>query len=243
MTMDQVLDQPHERIFTILFNEEELTWQNIIYDLVHQEGMNPWDIDITKISKKFLERIRALTQLDFRITGKMVLASALLLKLKSNQFFNEDMTVFDQLLSDDDAPLDDLEPGQFYHDEDLDITLFPKTPQPRKRKVSVFDLVKALEHALQVEARRKPVTPRKYEKVEIPEIQVDLDGIMSKLYVRIEKHYAKDQGTLSFDQLCPGDTKIDKVLTFVPLLHLENQQKVDMNQKEHFGEILIHLAG
>ena len=37
-------------------------------------------------------------------------------------------------------------------------------------------------------------------------------------------------------------TKEDKVFTFIPLLHLTNQRKIDLNQENHFGEIEIVLA-
>jgi len=232
---------PDERIFTILFNEEELTWQNIIYDLVKQEGMDPWDIDVSQISKKFLQRLRKLKDLDFRITGKMVFASALLLKMKSNRFMEEDMTYFDQLLAEPDE-FDLLEDDMRAVYDDPDYPLTPRSPQPRKRKVSVFDLVKALEKALQVEARRKPKIKHKPVIMKIPERKVDLGNLMGTMFVKIEKHYKKNDHNLKFEDLVPGQGKMDKVLTFVPLLHLDSQQKVDIKQKQHFGEINIHLT-
>lgn len=47
--------------------------------------------------------------------------------------------------------------------------------------------------------------------------------------------------TLKFTELLPSEKKEDKILTFVPLLHLRNQQKVELHQKIHFGEIDIEL--
>jgi len=48
---------------------------------------------------------------------------------------------------------------------------------------------------------------------------------------------------LTFTQLLPpSGTKEDKIYTFIPLLHLTTQRKVDLSQKEHFGEIEIMLA-
>lgn len=39
----------------------------------------------------------------------------------------------------------------------------------------------------------------------------------------------------------PSQKKEDKIFTFIPLLHLTNQRKVNLEQKEHFGEIEIML--
>ena len=46
---------------------------------------------------------------------------------------------------------------------------------------------------------------------------------------------------LNFSQLLETDSKEDKITTFIPLLHLCNQQKIDINQEEAFGEIKITL--
>ena len=46
---------------------------------------------------------------------------------------------------------------------------------------------------------------------------------------------------LNFSGLLPSDDKLDKVYTFISLLHLKNQKKIDLLQKEHFGEIDIVL--
>jgi chromatin segregation and condensation protein Rec8/ScpA/Scc1 (kleisin family) len=41
--------------------------------------------------------------------------------------------------------------------------------------------------------------------------------------------------------LMPSDNKEDKVYAFIPLLHLTNQGKLDMEQYQPFGEIEIML--
>ena len=47
---------------------------------------------------------------------------------------------------------------------------------------------------------------------------------------------------LTFSQLLPSSaSREDKVYTFIPLLHLDNQRKINMWQREHFGEIGIDL--
>jgi len=145
----------HERIFKILYTEDEVTWQSLLYDLIKKEQMNPWDVNISMLTKKYIETIKKLKELDFRISGKVLLAAAILLNMKSNRLLNEDLSEFDRLLSESEEELIDeldLEEPQRHHDEKY--PLIPRTPQPRKRKVSVFDLVKALEKALEVKQRR-----------------------------------------------------------------------------------------
>jgi len=238
---------PQDRIFSILFKEDELTWKNIIYDLIRVEGMNPWDVDISEISHKFLELLKKLREMDFRISGKVVLASAILLKLKSDRLLEDDIAAFDSLMSSVDDPgelLDELaldEAGP-KRERILAPGLMPRTPQPRKRKVSVYDLIEALEKALEVEWRR-PVYVEPKVKIRMPENFVDMGELIQNVYHKVEAYYCEPAKPrrLTFSELIPSDSKEDKVYTFIPLLHLENQRKVDMYQDVHFGEIEIEM--
>src|SRR3989344_1857421 len=161
-----------DRIFSLLTQQDEITWQTILYDLVRKEGMDPWDVDISLIARRYIELIRKLKEHDFRLSGKVLLAAAILLKLKSSKLVDEDITELDRLIrGEEEGTSDDLlfeEPGAYRREELGDISLMPRTPQPRKRKVSIFDLVKALEKALEVKHRRvhnqmpaQPLAPHK----------------------------------------------------------------------------------
>jgi segregation and condensation protein A len=238
--------KPQDKILSLLFNEDELTWQNIIYDLVRNEGMDPWDIDVSEIAHKFLEMLKKLRDMDFRISGKVVLAAALLLKIKSNLLIDEDITALDILISSADEPeslLDELPAAESSskNSRGSNPKLMPKTPQPRKRKVSVQDLIEALEKALEVQNRRPPVYKQPRVNLLIPKKHLDVGEMINDVYLKVQDYYSKSDSTLAltFTQLVASDSKEDKVFTFIPLLHLDNQRKVDMVQKAHFGEIGI----
>src|SRR3990167_3010217 len=97
--MEQQAIDPHERIFNILLSKaDEVTWQSIIYELVKTEQMDPWDIDISLLTQKYIDMLRTLKEHDFRISGKVLLAAAILLKMKSNKLVGEDLSELDRLL-------------------------------------------------------------------------------------------------------------------------------------------------
>jgi len=235
-----------DKIFNLLFVEDELSWKDMIYALIEQEHMNPWDIDVSLLSQKFLEMLKKLKELDFRISGKMVLASAVLLKMKSDILIDEDIAHFDNMMNgiEENMPLD--EQGLQAYDANGRPQLFPRTPQPRQRKVSIFDLVQALEKALEVENRRKKFKPNMKKLVlKLPEKHFDLGKSMINMYGKVETHYKNKKNKdriLTFDELVVGGSKQDKVLTFIPLLHLDNLRKVDLEQEKHFEEIFVKMA-
>jgi len=239
-----------ERIFELLFDKDEITWQSIILDLIKTEQMDPWDINISLLSKKYLEMLKKLKGLDFRISGKIVLAAAILLRIKSNKLVGEDITELDRLLAGKnleelqedfyDELQNEFEAGQGSTVFDKPL-LTPKTPQPRKRKVSVYDLMDALQKALEVKKRRvmRNIPVR---KMEIPKKSVEITSIIKEVYGKITGFFFKNKSKkLTFTELIPSNSKEDKVLTFIPLLHLTNQRRINLLQKDHFGEIEIIL--
>jgi len=236
--------EAHEQIFEMLFDKDEITWQTILYELIKSEKMDPWDIDVTLLTKKYLEMVQKLKELNFRISGKILLAAAILLRIKSDRLLGKDLDAFDSLFAEpqeDELFFDDmeLEPRKLTEEEKLQ--LIPRVPQPRKRKVSIYDLVNALEQALEVKRRRVFNSIPEYN-IEVPERKRDIGEIIRDLYTRIKDFFKMNSSKrLTFSTLVPSQKKEDKIFTFIPLLHLTNQRKIDLNQKEHFGEIEVLL--
>jgi len=240
----------NDQIFNILFNSDEITWQNMIYDIVSSENMDPWDIDVSMLAQKFLEKLNKLKDMDLKISGKVLLAAAILLRVKSYRFMEEDINALDTLIASANEPEHDgdlFDEMMEYEEGALSLEgrprIYPRTPQPRKRKVSVFDLVNALEKALEVYERRPPKM-KSYPEVKIPEKTLDISRVIKDVYAKIVRHFkskGKEAPKLTFNLLLPENTKEDKVFTFIPLLHLDNQRKIDLIQEYHHGEIFIDL--
>ena len=127
-----------DQVYDLILKEDDISWKTILFDLVKTEQMNPWDINISQMTKKYIETIKKLKELDFRLSGKMLLAAAILLKVKSNKLVGEDIEYLDRLIAQEDEEEltfeEDLQPRS---EEDIPKNLIPRTPQPRKRKVSI----------------------------------------------------------------------------------------------------------
>ena len=238
-----------EKIFQLLVEQNEVSWKSIIFDLIRQENMDPWDINISLLAQKYIVRLKQLKTVDLNVSGKVLLAASILLRVKSKQLVGEDMTEFDRLLSSA-----DVDEGEFYDELEQELRqgeaqgmtetfeLTPRTPQPRKRKVSVYDLVSALERALEVKKRRVFNMWNMSGDATVPERKFDVTKAILGLYDRIKFFFfGQKQKKLKFSELVPSQKKEDKVYTFIPLLHLSNENKIDLSQDEHFGEISITL--
>ena len=102
--------------------------------------------------------------------------------------------------------------------------------------------MQALQKAIEVNQRRifKNSEDRLMMKATLPEKKVDITLLIKNLYEKI-KGFFIDKETLTFTELVSSNNKQDKILTFIPLLHLANEQKVNLEQDKPFGEIKIEL--
>lgn len=236
-----------DKIFSLLVEQNEISWKSIILDLIRTEKMDPWNIDLSLLAKRYIEHINGLKQRDLNLSGKVLLAAAILLRIKSSRLVGEDLDEFDRLMAGT-----ELSSEQFYDEleqelrkgEEIgnkeDYELMPRLPQARRRKVSVYELVKALEKALEVKQRR---TLQSMPTImELPARNFDVTAAITGLYQRITSLF-RAKGKLSFSELLTRGTKEEKVYTFIPLLHLSNQQKIELKQEKAFGEITISLQG
>ena len=236
----------NDRVISIVLGQEDVTWQAILYELIKKDQMDPWDIDIGLLSSKFLEVIKTMKQHDLRVPAKMILCAAVLLRIKSSRLVGEDLDALDQLF----ASAEESDEVQGLFDETVDKKtrelnipeLIPRTPQPRKRKVSIYDLVHALEKALETKKRRVNASMPDIDLI-VPTRTRDISSIITDIYVKIKRFFVKNKkDKITFSQLVPSNSREDKVYTFIPLLHLANQRKIDIEQENPFGEIEIYMV-
>ena len=233
-----------DRIYHLLTSKDEVTWQSIIYDLIKSEELDPWNVDLSHLSRRYLEAVRNLQEHNFFISGKVLLASSILLRMKTLKFVDEHIAGFDSMLF---PPEEDLLSGT---EEDIKYNahqeyppLFIKTPQLRKRQLTIKDLMKALEQAIEVEERRKVkriISARVIHEAVMPQKKIDITQLIGSIYDKIKTWFAK-KPNLTFTELVNSDKKEDKIMIFIPLLYLSNQQKIDLNQEKPFEEIHITL--
>ncbi|MEK6893032.1 MAG: segregation/condensation protein A [Nanoarchaeota archaeon] len=231
-----------EQIHGLLFGEK-LSWQSIIYDLINSEQLNPWDIDISLLAKKYLEKVRQIEEANFFVSSKVLLAASLLLRIKSEILLSKDIPSLDEILFG-------KKENKKYTQERIELDdeipeLVVRTPLPRFKKVTLQELMSALGHAIKTENRRiKKIALTKQQEFEVslsvPKHRINIQGQIREVYSKLESIFSKRETKLAFSELAGGKVE-DRIATFIPLLHLDTQHKVWLEQTGHFEEIWILL--
>src|SRR3989344_5695458 len=123
----------HEEIYSLLISRE-LSWQQIIYDLVKSEQLDPWDIDLSKLSQKYLEKVYELEESSFVVPAKILLAAAILLRIKSELLLDKYIKSLDEILF---GKPEKKDKPQIEINLDDVAELFPRTPLPRPKRVTL----------------------------------------------------------------------------------------------------------
>jgi segregation and condensation protein A len=230
--------------FFDLITGEELSWQSIIYDLIKTEQLDPWDIDIAVLAEKYVQIIQQLEDADFFVSSKVLLACSLLLRLKSEILINSYIQDLNEALyGRKEEKKIDLEEFKIEEGELPDLT--PKTPLARHKKVTLTELMSALNHAINTENRRikKEINKKQAEKsalVVLPKgTHIPLKVRVKSIFGIVDSHIKTGNNHMKFSHLAPS--KEEKLASFVPVLHLSNNGKVFLRQPKHFEDIHMTL--
>jgi len=214
--MTVVLDQPFQ----------------ILLGLVQEHKIDPWDVDIGKLAEVFIKHIKEMEELDLRVSGRTVLSASVLLRMKSDYVLNENGNgnVAEEELQDVlDIGLPELGPVMLIH----------QSP----RKITIADLLGALQEALQDEPNIKHPIRRGLEKIMrvLSEYDINIEKYLEKMYHRIID-LGKDGHNVTFSELITEKTRIAVARTLLLLLLLCGQKKVALAQDDLFGEIFVSLV-
>ncbi len=222
---------------------EELGWQTIIYDLIRTEQLDPWDIDIGILADKYIEKIQQLEEADFFISSKVLLACSLLLRLKSEILANnyiQDLN--NELYGNREEKRYEIERIEI-DEGDLPL-IIPITPMTRHKKVTLKELMKALNQAIETENRRikREIKEKQTEKsvlTILPKDYTPLKTQIKNIFNFIKSHNEKGNGHIKFSTLAPS--KEEKLTSFVPILYLSNDNRIYLRQQNPFDDIHIYF--
>ncbi len=196
----------------------------ILFKDTKLEKASPWSINLVYLLKTLLEEMNKVG-IDFRMAGTAI-NSSVLIYLKKVEL----------LLKMEEPPKLPAEKSNAYIPPPLNLPFrFEFTT------TSISDLITALEEALSEERRsavpRMPVLP-----VPIPDF-LDMEAYLLEIEERadalLDKIVEMRDGPISMFDLVTGMSLLDVVRTFMMLLFLAQQEKIDLQQDEEETDITI----
>lgn len=230
--VEVVMPMPQKNGFDIEQLVLSATWKELLINLVETNKLDPWDIDISKVVENYIGVVKKMKLMDLSVPANIIFAASVLLRLKSNvmplfggigEESEEDAVPFERVIPE--VP-----------------ELIPRSRHAPRRRVTLNELMEALEEALKIEGKREEY----FRTIETPLPFVidanDMEEKMKSAYDMVLDNADKYR-MVSFDALSKMmDTSSTLSNLFVPLLFLAQEGKVLLIQEVFFGDILIKLG-
>ena len=205
---------------------------NILFEFHKLEKLTPWNINIAYLLTSFLQQMEKSGQVDFRASGVALDSSALIYLMKSKL-----------LLKLEEPPpqpriLKDFLPPPLFLPLRHELT-----------STTIKHLLEVLDDVLKGEMLVRLDKPVEEPLLPTPsEILPQLDLYLMQIELQMERLYAsllervKGAGIIEFSTLTKGTLRLEAIRTFILLLFLAQEGKVDLWQNEESMEIYITVG-
>ena len=231
----------------------------IIFELVIQQQLNPWDIDLVSFSTMYLKRAKE-EKIDLITAGRIIYMAWKVLKLQSN-----DLIISLENKTETYEPFDwaDL-PSEMYLTSDdaysytnLVMNL-PESPldeplrRDAKRKVTLIELLTAFDQAKKESEEYQILNEqRRLERERISDLarkrmkgtahEDHLEEDIKAIWERIKKQHKK---TMTLLDLCEKQNREEIIKVLMSILFLAYDNKINVYQKHFpYGKIFIENNG
>ncbi len=197
----------------------------VLLEMARRGEVDPWDIDIARITERFLEYLDSMEERDLRIPARTLLYAAILLRMKSDSM---------------EEPEDEIEEEPIEEWIEEPSGRLPKPPLRRrtKRPVTLDELISELKRA-EMAGRRREARYALIQEDEIEEIQdvsheEGIEERIASLLSLVEELFEVSE-RVSFQDVEGGD----RALSYISLLFMAQRKHLWLEQEELFGELYL----
>jgi len=237
---------------------------DVLVDLAREGEIDPWDIDVVRVTDKFLER---LDEGDLVRSGRALLYASILVRMKSDYIVEEEDDEEDDWEPPQDDPFARPPGDEEYFDDNIDALEAEFERRVERRKVrdktrpeTLDDLIHELRERERgswwkesreydttetetprgggvVETRPEPTTEDAMETAHEDDIEDRIDDIWARLSTEFEH---RDE--VLFAEL-RGETKRETITAFIALQFLASRERVELEQDDFYGDLWISKNG
>ncbi len=230
--MQELVEEAANGIDVVSLVSKEPTWKELIVELVDKNKLNPWDIDIVQIVDNYMDAVRGMKSLDLKVPANIMLAASILLRMKSTLLVIT-------------APEPEPE-EQYYGGSGIEsIVVEPlnfRSRLPPKRRVSLEELISALDEAMKIKEQRSVASSFVRPPISFQVGSTDIKADAEKVYEYIKEKVDSEHVAL-FSALAKDKSMRNVMLDlFIPMLYLASENKIALRQDRFFDEIFVSIV-
>ena len=212
----------------------------ILVELAKSGKIDPWNIDIVQVTDTFLKKIEEIQKMDLKISGRTLLYSCVLLRMKSTAIVQEE--TFEESFDEESAGEEEFDVDEFH---------MPSLPVRRtaRRPVTLKELIEELKKAEKDIMKRKE-TLRSDKSKRYIDVELTTEDVMdmahdeailkrTRTLLEILKNLFKENAFVTFDDIFELEGA-DRIMDYITLLFLASMKEVMLYQKEIYQTLYIY---
>jgi segregation and condensation protein A len=219
-----------------------LDWEETLEFLTRD--MPAEEIDIAVLADRYREYLEEMEKYDLEVPAKAIRICSALLNMKTAALLmdeeQQEEEPVEELEEELEEEMDEEEEESTVELEDPPELNIPVKQKP-KRRVHLEELKDSLRDAMQVKEQREERIERR-ERID-EQFEMDEDDLESKLNNLLSSIKgmvsSKTRRKIDFNNLIEQNDNEEKIEKFKHILHLENDQKVDLIQDEFLGDLKV----
>jgi len=195
----------------------------LLTDVLQLESIEPWNVDVGKLIAGFLQEMRRLGDIDFRVSGNALYSASVIFMKKTREL----------------VELGIIQPEASEEEQEL---VIPKILPPFRlsnRRVTLEELLLAMDRVLSKGIRERPTPLSRRRRADIEPLSFAMETARANIEETIAEVYSdickivKVGEVIRFTDLLVNNTRKEIVRIFFSILHLFSRALIDIWMDKH----------
>jgi segregation and condensation protein A len=210
-----------------MMNDDSPFWATppyiLLTDVLQLDKVEPWNVDVGKLVVGFLNEMKRMGDIDFRISGNALYSASVIFMRKTRDL----------------VQLGILPPDEDDDDEELEIPLIRPPFRLTNRRVTIEELLIAMDHVLSKGPRSRRTPTKKQYRTKADPItftmnidQANIEETIAEVYEDLKKILKVGESS-KFTDVLMNNTRKEIVRVFFSILYLYARTFIDIWMDEN----------
>ncbi len=190
----------------------------LLTDVLQLDKVEPWNVDVGKLVVGFLNEMKRMGDIDFRISGNALYSASVIFMRKTRDL----------------VQLGILPPEEDDNEEELEIPLIRPPFRLTNRRVTIEELLIAMDHVLSKGARKRSIPTKRHYRTKVDPLtfkmnvdQANIEETLAEVYADLQRLLKVGESS-KFTDILMNNTRKEIVRVFFSILFLYGRKFIDI---------------
>lgn len=190
----------------------------LLTDVLQLDKVEPWNVDVGKLVVGFLNEMKRMGDIDFRISGNALYSASVIFMRKTRDL----------------VQLGILPPEEDDNEEELEIPLIRPPFRLTNRRVTIEELLIAMDHVLSKGTRRRSIPTKRHSRTKVDPLtftmnvdQANIEETLAEVYADLQRLLKVGESS-KFNDILMNNTRQEIVRVFFSILFLYARKFIDI---------------